>query len=320
MNYTDFKNSIINGEVSSIYLFEGEDSYFRESGLNLLKKHLGIDLTLNYASLDSDAGEDEIISAITSYPMFGDKKITVIREFYPDANVLNGELGNCLEHPIEKNVFVILNQKASANLQKYSKITIVDCNKMNASNLARFVKSEFAIKNVNADMETCKVLCEYCQCLMTKIDMEMQKLIAYLGEGGTLSINTINELVIKDTEYKIYELTDYISRKQFDSALNAINDFLAKGETFSRLILSLYNYYRRLLHIAISTKTDSELATLLGIKEYAVVKTRQQAKRFKVKGLKMAVDLLADSEYKIKSGQMQDSTQFWLSLYKIMLK
>ena len=37
MKYAEFKNGLESGDVFSVYLFEGEDAFFRERGLSLLK-------------------------------------------------------------------------------------------------------------------------------------------------------------------------------------------------------------------------------------------------------------------------------------------
>ena len=37
LKFTEFKNGLNNGDTFSTYLFEGEDAYFRNRGLNLIK-------------------------------------------------------------------------------------------------------------------------------------------------------------------------------------------------------------------------------------------------------------------------------------------
>ena len=59
-------------------------------------------------------------------------------------------------------------------------------------------------------------------------------------------------MVARDTEYKVYEMTDYIAKRKFDMALTVIKDMMSKGETAQRILTAVYNYYRRLLHCAIS--------------------------------------------------------------------
>ena len=84
------------------------------------------------------------------------------------------------------------------------------------------------------------------------------------------------------------------------------------------IISSIYNYFRRLLHTAISGKSTEELAKFFNVKEYAVTKLISQSKMFKKKELKRAVDYLVDADYKIKSGKMNDFEAMWLVVFKIL--
>ena len=113
-------------------------------------------------------------------------------------------------------------------------------------------------------------------------------------------------------------MTDYIGKKKFDSALSVISDMLSKGETPQRIILSVYNYFRRLLLSAISGKTPAQLAECFGIKEFAAAKTREQAKMFRMRSLKKAVDALIDADYKIKSGTADADETMWITVFSIM--
>ena len=89
-----------------------------------------------------------------------------------------------------------------------------------------------------------------------------------------------------------------------------------KGEPAQRLLSYIYNYFRRLLHVAISDMTDSEIAKSFNVKEYAVTKMKQQAKLFKKRALKNAVDV--DADYKIKSGLADGEDYPYLTIFKIM--
>ena len=70
--------------------------------------------------------------------------------------------------------------------------------------------------------------------------------------------------------------------------------------------------------MAISNGTNAEVASLLGIKEFAVKKAKEQANMFKKRSLKNAVDYLTDVDYKVKSGQINVDEGMWLSLFKII--
>ena len=219
---------------------------------------------------------------------------------------------------IKESILVIVNEKPSDVLKKFSQINVVDCKKADASIISRYVKGKCATAGVSIDLESAKTLSEFCLNDMTRVENETEKLISYCFDKKQITLEDIELMVVKDTEFKIFEMTDYIGKKQFDQAIMVINDMLSKGENMQRLLVSVYNYFRRLLHVAISDKTDAELAKLFNVKEFAVKKTRTQAKAFKKKSLKQAVDMLTETDYLIKSGRVMPDERIWQNLFSIM--
>ena len=318
MKYAEFKNGLESGDVFSVYLFEGEDAFFRERGLSLLKNKFVTEPDLNFTVLQSDCNSEQLISSLNGYPFMSEKRLTLVREFYPKQEFFKSGFKAYLENPSEYSILVVLNEKPFEALKKFSSVCAVDCAKADMSLLVRWVKSQCSSDNVSIEAETAKVICEYCLSDMTRIENETKKLCAYVGGGGSIRREDVDAMVARDTEYKIYEMTDYIAKKKFDLALAVIKDMLGKGETSQRILVAVYNYYRRLLHAAISDMNISDLASAFGVKDFAARKTKEQADKFKKRSLKRAVDLLCDADYRIKSGLADADERMWLTVFKIM--
>ncbi len=317
MKYVEFKNGLENGQEFSVYLFEGEDVFFRERGLTLLKNKFLSNPELNLVCFNGDVEVSDLIASLEGYPFMSNKRVTVVKEFYPKQEQLKSGLKNYLENPLNTSVLAILNEKPCEALKKFESVTVVECKKADASLIVKWIKGECIKANVSINGETCGLIGEFCLYDMTRIESETKKLIAYVGDGGEITSETVNEMVAKDTEYKIYEMTDYIGKKNFEKTLELLKDMFSKGETPQRIITSLYNYFRRLLHAAISGKTAGELASAYGVKEFAARKIKEQSAMFKKKALKSAVDFLTDADYKTKSGQMNADEGMWISLFRI---
>lgn len=318
MKYADFKKSIDLGESRSIYLFEGEDVFFSNKGISLLKDTFVTEPELNFTVFSGDVTEKDLFSALSSYPFLSQKRITVIKEFYPNKDFLSGSIKEYFDNPFSNSLLIIQNLKTSDVLKKFPSVTVVDCSKADAQVIISWIKNQGKENGVIFPDSSARLICEYCLSDMTRISTETEKLISYALKTGSISDQDVEELVSKDTEYKVYELTDAIGKKQFEKAIGIVNDLLSKGETYQRLIVSIYNYFRRLLHVAISDRSNSQTAQDLGVKEFAVQKMKQQAGSFRIKALKNAVDMLSEADYKIKSGIIDDETAMWMSLFKIM--
>lgn len=318
MKYTEFKKITQEGKEFSTYVLAGEDAYFRERGLALIKKTFLSEPSLNLANFNGDADVGEIVVSLNSYPFMSKKRVTVVREFYPKQEALKGGLKEYFSTPSTHSVLIIINQKSHDVFKKFESVCEVDCGKAETPLLVKWIQAEVKKFNVIVSYQVANLLVEFCLSDMSRIEKETYKLIDYVGVGNEITEIDVKNLVAKDNEYKIYEMTDYISRKQFDLALSVIDDMGSKGEPPQRILTAVYNYYRRLLHSAISGKTHLELAKSFGIKEYPAKKLKEQAEKFKKRSLKSAVDLLEDTDYRIKSGLIEADRAMWLAVFKIM--
>ncbi len=318
MKYVEFKSELENGKEFAVYLFEGEDAFFRESGVSLLKEKFISEPELNLLNIDADCSVDQLISSLEGYPFMSKKRMAIIREFYPKQEFFDDGFSAYLENPFFENILVIINEKSYDLLKKHPNICFVECSKADTILLVKWIKAQCSISNINIDAETAKTLSEFCLSDMTRIKAETDKLISYIGKGGTITLQDVKKMVEQDMEYKIYELTDHVAKKNFLNALSIIKDMTKKGEPSQKILTFIYNYFRRLLHVSISDLNDKELAKAFNVKEYAVTKIKQQSKMFKKRALKSAVDALCDADYKIKSGIFDADDYAYLTIFKIM--
>lgn len=318
MVFTELKKNLNSGEISSVYLLEGADAYFRALALETLKTALVKEPSLNIATFEGETlNYGDVQASLSAFPLLSERRMTVIKEFYPKADALKSGLGDFFDRPTENSVLVIVNSLPSDAIKKYKSVSIVSCGVAETSLLVRWIKTTASNSDVKISDSLCLKIAEYCLFDMARIKNETEKLISYAA-GGEITEDAVNLLVSRDAEYKIYEMTDFIAKRKFDSAVSVVFDMLGKGETHARIISAVYNYFRRLLFVAISDKPNAETAALLGIKEYAVKKAKEQAAAFKVRSLKNAVDRLGDADYAIKSGKADADELMWINLFKIM--
>lgn len=317
MKYLDFKRAIEEGKDFYICLFEGEDNYFKKRGLELLKNTFLSEQSLNFSTFEGDVTGGDLLSSLEAYPFMSKKRITLVNDFYPSGETLK-IITNYSENPVDYGILVIINQKPFEKLKKLKNLTVIDCSKSDSATISRWIKGRCAKDGVVIDNQTAALLAEYCLLDMARIETETQKLIDYVYDKKVIDTDDINLLVNRDSEYKIYELTEHVGKKKFNLALNVITEMKSKGETSQRLLISIYNYFRKLLLTATSGKSANEIASLFEIKEYPAKKIKQQSDYFKKKSLKKAVDFLTDADFNFKSGKKDIEEEFWLCFFKIV--
>lgn len=304
MNYAEFKKSL-ESEIATIYLFEGEEVYLFESGLEAIKEAAVTSPEMNFVALVGDSLTPEtLLPLVSALPFLSKKRVVAVREYYPKTSLLNGPLAKLMQGSFVDTVFVVMNTKPCEAIKKFKTVTVVSCARQDTATLSKWAVKRAALYGKKMSLETANLLVSYVLCDMVKIANEVDKLAVYVGEDEVVTSADVEAVVTKTDEYKIYELTDNLGKKDYDKAFKILEDMKSNGEQPQKLLSNMYFYFRRLFSVAISDKTDAELAKIFNVKEFAIKKSREQAKRFKLKKLKRTVDALADYDFKAKSGEI----------------
>lgn len=178
-------------------------------------------------------------------------------------------------------VLIIVNtqsKKGAADLKRKSGIAYVDCGKADEEEVTRWIYLTLKRAGVAADAEVCMNIAKYCLFNMARVSLEVKKIIIYKGGAGTLTAAEADELVFKDADYRIYEMTNAVAAGNYSKFYEIADELTGKGMDGMSVLNSLLSYLRNLVTIAGSKKSDGELAKILGMKEYGVKRSREQAR------------------------------------------
>ena len=295
MKYVDLKKHIDDFGAQNIYLFEGEEAFFREKGEMLLKTRFVQEPTLDFVSYDGAALKGEhmksLVDALSAFPFVSEKRMVRVTEFYPSDKDYESYLQQLFENPPPDGILVIVNsakgKAGQANFAKKPNVTQVDCSRADEETIKKWIFVTCKREGVYVDGVTCGKLAAYCVLDMARIAQETEKLLCYCrGENcQRLTDEIVDQLVYPDSEYKIYELANAISRRNYSAFVRISNELMTKGFNELSLLSSLAAYFRGVYETSLMKGSDKEIAAQLGLKEYAVKKNREQAVKFKTQEL-----------------------------------
>ena len=283
MKFVLFKNSLKEG-AAPIYLFDGEEEYFKERGEEMLKERFLGEPSLNYSAFHGEtlkgAALTSLVAAAQSFPFMSEKRIVRVTDFYPTEKEYETYLKGYFENPSADTILLIVNSsrpKGKFDLKKMPNVTYVDCGKADEETVLRWIYTQFRRAGVRADTDCCERVMHYCLGDMSRIAGETEKLIAYAGQGGAVSPEDVDAVVYKDAEYKTYEMTGAFGAGNYAKFLSVQRELMEKGADEGAVLNALCAYLRNLLEILLLKKSDAETARALGMNEYAVKMSRRQA-------------------------------------------
>ncbi len=284
MKFTQLKDDIAQG-AQKIYLLEGDDAYFRTKAEEQIKSAFLEMPELNYASFDGSqykgAALSDITSALSAFPFMAPKRVVKLSEFYPTESDYSKYLQPFFDDFPADSILIIVNSqsKKGVDLKRKKCVTYVDCNRADEEIVARWAYLTMKRAGVSSTVEACEAVASYCIRDMARVSMEVEKLIEW-GKGGSVSKADVDNLVYKDAEYRVYEMTKAVARRDYTSFTLICSDLLTKGYDENALLASLLNYFKNLLAILSQSASPQELAAQLKMSEWAVKKNAEEARLF----------------------------------------
>lgn len=304
----------LNDGIARVYIVEGDDYYLYDKAFSMIKNACRItldDFNINIFD-DESFNLNKIFNATEMLPVIDQKRLVVLK----GCKINEGEkkaLAEMLMHIPKTTTVLILDYNNNFEYLKKD-FVLVDANRMDEQTVRKLVVAYLAKQDRQISPEALTGLIEACNGYLTRTFSELNKLMYYQPQNPLITKNMVDELVTKDIEFSIFELTEALSKKQGDRALQ----ILKRMEKDQGVFTLIANQFRRLFYASISDLSNAELAKLLGVKEYAITKARQLAKGFSKAQLNKICGMLEEFDYAVKSGAILQQNALYLLVFNII--
>ncbi len=310
VKYIELKASLKN-KVENAYLISGDDRYLCYDALKKIEDSLAITIKdMNSVTISGDkVTAKEIVESANMYPFGDEYRLVVVKDFDRAKNKEEFKVIEAyLKAPLASTVIVFFNPDSADFYKGMAGLTTIDCSKIEPKVISAYIKNNLAKNEIQASEEAVENLILFCDSDMTRITNELEKLIAYVADTKTLTADIVKEFVVQDKEYQVYELAEFIAKGESKKAIDLVDSFMVKPGSAFVILSPLFNNYRRALFVSINKdKTPAELASMLGVKEFAIKMLKTQIARFSPKQLKQIVDMIAEYDKKIKIGEIKEN-------------
>ncbi len=321
LTYDALDKNIIEG-LKPIYLLYGGEQYLIDTAMHRIKKKFGeLVQGINYIVID-ESNVNGLIDNIES-PAFGyDKKLIIVKNsglFKKDGRKKTGTpIQEKVAEYIENNkeiieelvILIFCENEIDKNIvfEKIHKHGIV-CNieELKPLQLVKKLKKVCELYKVNVDERTLNYLLEVSGTSLQNLMNEIRKLIEHAGENGTITIDDVNLLAVKQIESVIFELTDNLAVREIDKALDVLDNLIYQKEPLQRILITLYNHFKKVYLCSVAIKLNKDIVNALNLKpnqSFLVSKYKKQASYFKEPELRKLLDELVELDYGSKMGKI----------------
>jgi len=306
MKFEELKRSL-NSKIEWNYVLSGKDVFLLDKAYSLILDKMDIQFKeLNEIKFnDLEVDFNNVVSALMTPALMSKYKLVYVDISSKHIKLKNIDaLKKYFEEDNFENVLIIKTGSCNENLKQFDthKICQVDCDEVRAEIAVKLIQSEVAKAGKSITMQNAQILLQYCGFDIMMSMNEVGKLTNYSVDEITK--DDIELLTNKSFEYKIYDLTESLGKKNVNKVYEILNDLKQKKNGYQGLLALIYSHFRRMLHLSITKDNIVDAANYLDIKEYAAKKCLEQAKYFKPKKLKEINDLCISLEYQIKTSQI----------------
>lgn len=176
--------------------------------------------------------------------------------------------------------------------------------------LTDWIVRRFAAAGKSIELEAAQRLIFISGDLMNRLIPEIDKISAY-AKGERVTVSDVEAVANHIPEAVIFDMTDYISQKKYNTAAAVLAELLADKNNEPIPMLAILGMQMRKLYgakLAIEKNLGVKyVMEVCGVKyEYHANKLLQSARGFKLSQLKRAIELCTEADYKMKSSSMDD--------------
>ena len=320
MGYRDVFNDIDKGTTATLYLWHGEEEYVKDRALAALREALvepGMG-DLNYQALDGEeAGVAQIIEACDTLPFMAERRLVVVRDPY----LLTGRKGTQSEQEamtaylaeLPPSVCLVLYMRAGHKPDKRKAVykaaakhgSVVEFALLKEEERARWVKRELSTHKVRIDTRTLHGFLARVGEGMQHVSSELDKLMQYAGEGGTITGEMVGLVTVPTTEERIFDMMDAVGRRELNKAMVSLDHLLAAGDDPLMIVTMMARQFRQMLlakELGRKGIHPSRAAGEMGVPPWLANKYADQAARFDPDTLLHGIETCVDLNHGYKNG------------------
>ncbi len=310
MTYSEFISELSKGKIRPAYFFSGEEEFLIETGLRKL-----IDAILTPEERDfnfsSFYGRDSKLlpDALAALPIFAERRVTVVKQAQQLTDHPLNEVIRYLQSPPEDGCLILWADKLDKRSKFYkqitkSSITSIECNKLNARELTRWIGSYISRQGKKLDQSAVGQLTSINWPNLYELVGELDKLVLMIGDKDTITIDDIQELGGGSFPFERWKLTDSIGMADMAQAMKSLNRLLQYNIKPIQILSDLNRMFLKLWLIESFTRRNKHDEAKQSAKLHPFVFKRyaEWVRRIGTRSLEDSVIRIADADYRIKTG------------------
>ncbi|MDO4517535.1 MAG: DNA polymerase III subunit delta [Bacillota bacterium] len=329
--YRQLKKDLSAGTPGSLYIFHGEEAYLRDYYLDQMKEKLipqGME-SFNYHLLPGKSlTVQKLAETVDALPMMSPRTMLVVSDYdlfkapEGERTLMAQLLEDLPDYCCLVFVYDTVAYKSDARMKKLagaikSHGQVVQFARQAQNDLVDWIGRRFRALGHDIDTADAQYLIFLCGDLMNGLISEIGKIGAF-AKNRRVTRADIDAVAIPIIDAVVFQMTEALTRKQFDKAFSVLNDLLRLQQAPIMILAVLGKHLRQLYsaRIALETGQGSRwLMDLWGMRSaYPAEKLMEAARRHGLDWCKHAMARCAETDLAMKSVAGADARELLIAL------
>ncbi len=283
MTYEEIAKNIKAGNIAPVYCLMGEEPYYIDRLEVMLTEKVmpetnrDFDMELLYGS---DVDAVRVADSCQQFPMLGEKRLVVVREFQQMRSSQDALASYC-KNPSPTSVLVLCHKNGNLDKRKalYKAVELCggimfESKRVYESSLPSFIQRYLKSAGKDIEPKATQMLVEHVGTDLMRMSSELDKLLVAMPVGESRVVAAlVEEQTGMSKDFNNFELIAALSKKQKSQAAKIVKYFGSNPRSFAlpATLSQMFTFFADLMQAYYSPdKTDKGVAQWLGKPEWKV--------------------------------------------------
>lgn len=315
--YREVMGELREGRLRPIYFLAGEERLLVDRVLRRVRKVAlaGGLREFNHDVLSPKEGTAGVLQAVRTVPMMGDRRLVEVQEAEGFKAQELEKLIPYLESPVDSAVLLfVAGGKVDTRYKFFRALDgrgyLFRFDVIKGALLRRFLESEARRQGATLAPRVAEQLMDLVGNDLLALAGAVEKLTLFVGEGGMVQAEHVEEVVSRTRQAVIFELTDSVGAGDAATALGSLQSLLHGGEPEVRILFMIARQVRMiwLARTALDEgASPGSLPGVLGVPPFVARKVADQARRFSRERIQRVHGELYRADRQLKSVRLSRS-------------
>jgi DNA polymerase-3 subunit delta len=305
------------GEIKPFYALVGEESFFRNEALELLRKGVlaGGDPEGGFVELPpQNADVRVVLDELRTKPFFGKRKLVLMRDAEAFLDKSAETLGEAFKQGATVGVLVVTLRKleaerGGAKLVK-KQACVVSCGRLYEDRMPGWITMRARKYGKRIAIQAARRLVGAIGAELQRADNELVKLAIYTGDRPSIEAGDVEALVGADRAQTVFEFADAVGHKRLADALRIARRLLQEGERPPLLISQIHRHFRRIATakaLLLQGQPDASVAGAIRMPPRFFADFKRQVNLFTPQDIERKLQHLLNADVASKTSGMDDT-------------